>query len=227
MLGPCKNGVEVLELLRRTPVDAVLTDVKMQPCDGIKLAQTVQRESPHVYILFLTAFSEFEYAHAAVEYGVWKYILKPIRMEELLEALRTLRQVFLQERYNVEGAVYEGETTDPFVQRIDEYVACHFNRASLQEVAELMDVSPEYVSRNYYIRSGRHFSHTVQRIRMTQAVRLLTNTRYRVAEIAGIIGYRNPKNFTRRFKKHFGVTPREYRLKNAPSLIEEPTNSYT
>jgi two-component system, response regulator YesN len=46
---------------------------------------------------------------------------------------------------------------------------------------------------------------------MEKAARLLQDVHYLTYEVSEIVGYSNPKNFARSFKKHFGVSPREYK----------------
>lgn len=210
ILGPCKNGAEVIELLRQRPVHAIISDIRMQPCGGIELARLVREEAPHIRLLFLTAYSEFAYAKAAVDYGVWRYIVKPIEFESLLETMREL--YYDLDRSHPLSTEKEASHLDPLVREVDEYAASHFNRASLAEIAGKLGLSGGYVSKAYYERSGRHFSELVRSLRMQEAAKLLRETRYRVAEISGIVGYANPKNFSRGFHAHFGLSPREYRM---------------
>lgn len=51
----------------------------------------------------------------------------------------------------------------------------------------------------------------IQSLRMTNAQYLLEQSANNVSEIANIVGYDNPLYFSRLFKKHFGVSPAQYR----------------
>lgn len=211
LVGSCEDGAQVLQVVRSTAVDVALVDIRMPGYSGIDLAQILHRETPETYVLFLTAYSDFEYAQAAIEHGVWRYLVKPVQYGKLLATLRELHDVLSQERTTQGRGT--GEHTDPLVRAVDDYIARHFNHASLAEIAHSLELSPEYVSRTYHQRSGTQFSDRLQEVRMNEAARLLRSTRYRVAEISEIVGYSNPKNFSRRFRWHFGVSPREYRLR--------------
>jgi two-component system, response regulator YesN len=207
LLEPCEDGSQVLELTRRTPVDAVILDIRMPGLSGIELARTIRQEAPGTYVLFLTAHSDFQYAQAAIEHHVWRYLVKPVKYAQLLETLGELHQELLR----VKGESPE-EPTDPVVRAVEEYLESHYHHASLVEVSGLLGLSPEYVSRLYHQRAGRRFAEQVQKVRMERAARLLVTTRYRVCEISEIVGYSSAKNFTRRFHRHWGTTPREYRI---------------
>lgn len=207
----CSNGEEVLNVMRRTPADAVLADIRMKGCSGIELAKTIRRESPHTYVLFLSAYSEFGYAQSAIQYGVWRYLVKPVQFRKLLQTFRELYQTLKNERARTACQTDEPAVTDPLVQFVHEYVRCHCSDVSLTAVAEELDLTPQYLSRLYRQRTGVRFSDYVHRVRMDEAARLLRCTSYRIYEISDIVGYSNPKNFARRFQSYFGSTPSGYR----------------
>jgi len=212
LLEPCVDGRQVLDLTRSTPVDAVLLDICMPCCSGIELAKTIRQEAPGTYVLFLTAHSEFQYAQAAIEHNVWRYLVKPVKYAKLLETLHELYQVLLREREESPLSPSLEESTDYIIRTVETYMKNHYHHASLLEVSGLLGLTPEYVSRLYHQRAGRHFSAQLGKVRMEEAARLLVTTRYRICEISEIVGYSNPKNFTRRFHLHWGKTPREYRI---------------
>ncbi|BBP02063.1 LytR/AlgR family response regulator transcription factor [Sulfuriferula nivalis] len=86
IVGEAENGVQALQLLAQTQVDVVLLDIHMPGMDGMALAQHLaQREHP-VAVIFTTAYD----AHAlqAFELNARDYLLKPVRAERLLAALR-------------------------------------------------------------------------------------------------------------------------------------------
>jgi two-component system response regulator AlgR len=85
VVGEAANGRAALELLAREPADVVLLDVRMPEMDGIELALHLQSlESPPA-VVFATAYDD--YAIRAFEVNAVDYLLKPIRLERLKEAL--------------------------------------------------------------------------------------------------------------------------------------------
>jgi two-component system response regulator YesN len=73
---------------------------------------------------------------------------------------------------------------------------------------------PVYVSKIYKLESGDNLSEYVNRIRMDKAAFLLINNQEKIYEIAAQLGYQRPHSFNHAFKKHYGVTPQEYRIQN-------------
>lgn len=87
--GEAANGLEALEKLAMTPVDVVLLDIRMPQMDGIELAQHLQKLTPPPAFIFTTAYDA--YAIRAFELHAVDYLLKPIRLSRLVEALSRVR----------------------------------------------------------------------------------------------------------------------------------------
>lgn len=77
-------GEEALGFLAREPIDLVLSDLIMPGMDGITLLREVQRRSPHMPFLVLTAHGSIETAVAAMKEGAADYLLKPVHRDGLL-----------------------------------------------------------------------------------------------------------------------------------------------
>jgi response regulator NasT len=83
-----KDGVEALELARREQPDLAVLDVKMPRLDGIEAARQILDERP-IPIVMVTAYGQEELVSRAVEAGVFGYLVKPFREQDLLPAIRT------------------------------------------------------------------------------------------------------------------------------------------
>lgn len=89
--GICKNGEEALQKVKDTAPDIVLLDINMPGMNGITLAEHCKQMNPDLYIVFITGYSEFEYARKAVQIGVDEYLLKPFSREELTNIVYKLK----------------------------------------------------------------------------------------------------------------------------------------
>lgn len=87
--GEAVNGVDALKKMAATMPDVVLLDIRMPEMDGIEFAQHVQKLSSPPAIIFTTAYDN--YALQAFEVSAIDYLLKPIRSERLLGALKKAR----------------------------------------------------------------------------------------------------------------------------------------
>jgi two-component system, response regulator PdtaR len=85
-----KDGVEAVELARAEQPDVAVLDVKMPKLDGIEAARRILDERP-IPIVMLTAYGQEELVSRAVEAGVFGYLVKPFREQDLLPAIAAAR----------------------------------------------------------------------------------------------------------------------------------------
>ena len=85
-----KDGEEAIDLARSEQPDLAVLDVKMPKLDGIEAARRILEERP-VPIVMLTAYGQEELVSRAVEAGVFGYLVKPFREQDLLPAIAAAR----------------------------------------------------------------------------------------------------------------------------------------
>ena len=85
-----RDGVEAIELARSEQPDLAVLDVKMPRLDGIEAARRILDERP-IPIVMLTAYGQDELVSRAVEVGVFGYLVKPFREQDLLPAIAAAR----------------------------------------------------------------------------------------------------------------------------------------
>ena len=90
VVGEAGNGQEALDRLMETPADVVLLDIRMPQMDGIELARHLNKLFKPPVIIFTTAYDA--YAIKAFELHAIDYLLKPIRLKRLFEALTRARE---------------------------------------------------------------------------------------------------------------------------------------
>lgn len=92
ILELCDNGARVIALISTRAVDVLILDIRMPGVDGLQIAEIVRSDYPQVRIILVSGYAEFEYAQAAVRNGVFRYLLKPLKKEELFAVLDELRR---------------------------------------------------------------------------------------------------------------------------------------
>lgn len=104
-----------------------------------------------------------------------------------------------------------GRKISPQTKKILDYINEHYAESiSLQEVADYMGISGTHVSRLIKNDIGETFITLLNKIRIKMSIRLLKGGRYKVYEIAEMVGYSNYAYFYQIFKKHTGVSPKDY-----------------
>ncbi|MEU3254088.1 response regulator transcription factor [Streptomyces sp. NPDC006997] len=84
------DGVEALQVLRATPVDVVLMDVRMPKLDGVEATRRICADANPPKVLILTTFDLDEYAFSALKAGASGFMLKDVPPGELLAAIRSV-----------------------------------------------------------------------------------------------------------------------------------------
>lgn len=90
VVGEAATGTELLELLRDVPADLVLLDIRMPDMDGIEAARHLLASEHPPTVIFTTAYDA--YAVQAFEMQAIDYLLKPIRLQRLHDALRRVKR---------------------------------------------------------------------------------------------------------------------------------------
>jgi len=79
------DGPAALHLLEREAFNLVVSDLRMQPMDGIALLKAIRAGSPHLPVLLMTAFGDVDKAVSAMHAGACDFLLKPFEPKVLIE----------------------------------------------------------------------------------------------------------------------------------------------
>jgi response regulator NasT len=90
VVGEARDGEEAVSLARELEPDLAVMDVKMPRLDGIDAARRMLEERP-IPIVMLTAFDQRELVERAAEAGVFGYLVKPFREQDVVPAIETAR----------------------------------------------------------------------------------------------------------------------------------------
>ena len=91
-----ENGREALELMRATPADLVVSDVRMPDMNGIELLRSARELFPAVEVVLMTAFANVDTAREAFLLGAYDFVQKPFDNDLLKETVtRALQKISL------------------------------------------------------------------------------------------------------------------------------------
>lgn len=82
-----QHAIEHLATLDPRDVDVVLTDISMPGCDGLEVMRAAHKLDPDLPVLFMTGMPTVETAVQALEFGAYRYLLKPVEPDVLLQAV--------------------------------------------------------------------------------------------------------------------------------------------
>ena len=183
----------------------------MPGTDGLTMIAALKSEHGNMEITILTGYRDFEYARTAISLGVHRFLLKPSKMDELSEAVKSM--VAKLDRLPAAEEDREAASAGNFI--VDN--ALNFMRENytkklqLADVAEHVYVSVWHLSKLLNNVTGKNFSELLNGIRIDKAKELLSDPSLHIADIAEKVGFIDMAHFARVFKKFSGVSANEYR----------------
>jgi DNA-binding NtrC family response regulator len=104
------SGEEALRVLRETPMDVVVLDVRMPGIDGIQVLREIKTINPLIQVIMLTGHASVEVAVEGMELGAFDYLMKPANLDELLYKIqdaykaKTIQEQKIARLKEMEGA---------------------------------------------------------------------------------------------------------------------------
>lgn len=224
VVAECVNGEEGVEAIEKYKPDIVVTDISMPIMDGLEMIeQTYERYDYSAVIL--SSYSDFEYAQNAIKYGVLRYLLKPLKKEELDEAIlkaveeREKKKLYASAAFSFRESVaefldenscsYRGQ--DELVMEILNFVHENYQKKILMsDLVKQMNYSDTFLNKKFKEATGSTFMEYVNRYRIQQAIKMLMNQKTSVQEVAWKCGIGEYKYFNTVFKKYMGCSPKEF-----------------
>ena len=157
VLATAKSGQEALDRLSQTPVDIVLSDMHMPELNGIELALRLREYFPDIKLILLTMEEEPETIRAAMQTGVWGYVLKRATKKELEKAIFSVadgtkyfteevhRQLAQIENENTLSGYETPESVQSLSKREIEIIRLIVSEVSSQDIADQLFISPSTV----------------------------------------------------------------------------------
>lgn len=224
------NGKDALQKVAQHRPDIILSDVMMPEMDGNELCRAI-RENPkteRIPFVMLTARLSTEARIAGMTSGADDYITKPFNFD-----LLNLRIYNLIKWHH---ATPVGEKLQPDIKQVevtsvDERLvkeATDFVEDNLANTAlsvEMMSAKLNMSRVNLYKRllsvTGKTPSEFIRMIRLRHAEVLLREGQYNVSEVAYMVGFNNPRYFSKYFAEAYGMYPSQYKNTTGESSEEE------
>lgn len=222
-LSRVQVSVKALESLYRPPTLIHLLESKQWDAAREKLADVfdslekmpVTRE--HLYEAFLSMTNA--YLYMAHKQGVFIHQINQSGLDPLLDpasihspAKLRVWAIDMLEKLQQELSDTDLYTKSYIVKQVQELVMNDTSQeTSVKIIAEKVFLHPVYLSKIYKMETSESLGDYIIRIRMEKALYLLKHTNKKIYEITTELGYQNPQYFSKMFKKHYGMTPNEYR----------------
>ncbi|MBP3039881.1 response regulator [Bacillaceae bacterium Marseille-Q3522] len=208
-----KNGTEGIEKARRFQPDIILMDIRMPETSGLEAQKRIIQYLPNVKTIILTAHSDFQYAQEAIKEGVFDYLLKPVRPDDLNKSIKKALAMMYKTPLSAEKTKPEDTASGKeMLKSALRYIELHYMKEiKLNTVAEKVHLNPQYFSRIFKKEFHVTFTEYVTQLRIEAAKKLLLQTERPVYRIAIELGFADAAYFSKVFFKSVQCTPIEFR----------------
>lgn len=225
-----ENGQRGLDIAAGEMPDFIITDVTMPVMDGLTMVRHIKRNSDicHIPIIVLSAKASLEDRLQGLKEGIDDYITKPFsalylksRVSNIIRQRHHLQQAYVEQLKPEDDKTYRLEAPqivdadNAMMKKLLEYLESRVGDPSLkiEDLADAVNLGRSVFYGKIKSIVGMSPVDFVRHIRMQRAEELITKSSYPFSQIAYMVGYSDPKYFSKCFKKETGMTPSEYRDK--------------
>lgn len=96
--GVFGSGQKAIDFLKDNNVDIIISDIRMNRVSGLDIVKYVHDNLPYIKVILISGYQDFEYAKAAINYGVSDYLTKPVGKESVIKTLEKIKNELEKER---------------------------------------------------------------------------------------------------------------------------------
>ncbi|MCD9023162.1 response regulator transcription factor [Cohnella silvisoli] len=203
-----KNRIQYLhfaELIEEISVRLEDSHNRLLPSEWLRLGEMI---STHLMDLLIERYN-LDVEGIRTRFGLlWPMTDALKKVFSRTEFMRVVRQWLSQ----TQEVISSMQPSRGWVVKVKQYVESGYgNPIRLEEVADLVNFSPNHFSQRFRQETGEAFSDYLTRIRIREAIRLYKETDYSTEEISARVGYLNPNYFIKVFKKTTGQTVKQFK----------------
>ncbi len=215
------DGDDGWEQIRNIYPDLVISDVMMPGVDGFELCRRSKADlrTCHIPFLLLTAKGDEENRAEGYSAGADGYIAKPFSIKTLRTRINSLieQRIKLHERYRQKLLTDPSEIpieseNDKFIITLVKAIEQNIDNSEfgLQELCEILRYPYQQVYRKVKALTGESINEFIRTVRLKRAAQYLAQSDTRISEIMYSVGFNSHSYFTKCFREHFGLSPKEY-----------------
>lgn len=213
--------------------DLLISDIKMPGTDGYTLLTRIRQntQTTALPVILLTSETGIPSHVRGLRHGADAYMDKPFNMLELeamadnlIEQRLRLKGKYsgLQEQEGVVEEITLESNDKQLMDRIMKVVNENLYDSDLtvELLAEQVGLSRAQLHRRMKELTGISVGSFIRNLRMKQASKLLSKGDVNISQVAYSVGYSSPTVFSTAFKKHFGITPKEFMSGESGESVE-------
>jgi signal transduction histidine kinase/DNA-binding response OmpR family regulator len=216
-----KDGLEGKEMALKHVPDLIISDIMMPGINGNELCRVLKNDinTSHITIILFTAKGSPESIVDGYDCGADDYIVKPFDTDILLNKVKNIIATAGNARKQFSFSDIERSTTKysefdkKFLKGCLSIVKDNLDNSqfTVEILAENMSVHRRTLLRKFNALTDKTPADLIRHTRMTKAAELLKDKKYRVNEVALMVGYEDTNRFSQAFKQYHGVSPSGYK----------------
>lgn len=206
------NSSEALHAMVKINPDVIFTDISMCDLNGFDVIEHAKKRGLKALFVIISGYGIFDFAQKAIQEGVVDYMLKPISAQDCDRVLLKLKNILEKNNSlnnDVPSAKFKISNTQ-FRQMIDFIDNNYMEPLTISETADIFGLNTSYCCQLFQKYFNCNFSAYIISLKMKKALELLADSDMKICDIASFLHY-DYTHFCKAFKKHFGVTPYQYR----------------
>jgi signal transduction histidine kinase/ligand-binding sensor domain-containing protein/DNA-binding response OmpR family regulator len=215
------DGSDGIKKASKLIPNLIISDVMMPNTDGLELTNQLKNEEKtrHIPIILLTAKAADESKMEGYRSGADLYVSKPFKLEllkvqidQLMASRKVLSEIFSKQIMLSPRNIAISSNDEKFLTRLNEVIDDHLSEPEFDVAAMVikMNQSHSTVLKKVKSLTGMSLVEFVKSHRLKRAAQILEKDSFQIAEVAYMVGFSDPKYFSKCFSKEFDKTPSEY-----------------
>ncbi|MHA4812168.1 hybrid sensor histidine kinase/response regulator transcription factor [Flavitalea flava] len=216
-----EDGDLALEMAIAKGPDLIISDVMMPRMSGIELCRLIKEkfETRHIPFIILSAKDALDTKIEGMESGADYYFSKPLSIDLLLLTVHNifdqaeyLKQRYLKDYLSEASELVHSEKDKAFLHDLGQLIGDNIHDPDL-DVDFLCDrllISRTKLYQKIQSISDQSVAEFIRTIRLKKAIQIMTNENLPMNEVAYRIGMQSSSNFSRAFKKEYGMSPMQF-----------------
>jgi DNA-binding response OmpR family regulator len=199
----------------------VITDIMMPVMDGIELCSKIKTDLQfsHIPVIMLTAKNTLRSKIEGLDVGADAYIEKPFSFEHLKAQITNLisnrmivKEYFARSPLTHLKGIASTKADSNFLGELNKVIYENIANMDLDvdKLSTMMNMGRRTLYRKINALSDLTPNEWINLIRLKRSAELLAEGKYKMNDVAGMVGYSLLTNFSRDFHKQFGMSPSQY-----------------
>jgi signal transduction histidine kinase/DNA-binding response OmpR family regulator len=215
-----EDGEEGIQKAKKELPDIIISDIMMPNINGYEMTENLKsnKETSHIPIILLTAKADHHSKIKGLKVKADTYITKPYDVNEiklsinnLIENRRALHEIY--KNFSTDSPVTKLPDEDLFIKELRQFIINNIEKESfdINEICKNLKISRSGLHNKIKSLTGLSITNYINHLKLQRSLELLKKTNLNISEISAKTGFKSYEYFARKFKKEFGVSPKQFR----------------